>query len=139
MQSFTSLSKSHALSYAFCVKKLKSNNDEELWFAYFLWEDYQERECCFMQFSIRQEPDFTSTGDLPAEDLQDMVQRVFSRQYAIRQINLASVLPTATPVTTFMHLIPVGLFTGVKLSMCNTVCRVSDHTVLENTYLCSYI
>lgn len=63
----------------------------------------------------------------------------FPEQCAIHQINLASVLPTVTPVTTFTHLISVGPFTGVKLSMCNTVCRVSDHIVLENSQLCSYI
>lgn len=63
----------------------------------------------------------------------------FPEQYAIHQINLASVLPTVTPMTTFTHLISVGLLTGVKLSMCNTVFRVSDHIVLENTQLCSYI
>lgn len=55
--SFFSFSKSQALSYTLCVKKSKSNNNDELWFSYFLYEDYQESEPCFMQFSIRQKSD----------------------------------------------------------------------------------
>lgn len=39
----------HTQSYVFCVKKLKSNKDKDMWFACFHWEDYQEHKHCSSQ------------------------------------------------------------------------------------------